>query len=228
MGSTLLRLHISVPPLRGGVGVTDVQHFLHLTLFLCRVKFRDPHYPDGFVFKATLLPRAKWAFPLNCLFPFSTFIPGWFNKNNKAPIMLFCSFEWITFRDATLNFSFGVYELSFLLLSQSPSSDMTLLSLRCFYRNIRSSPALICMCVFSRIPSNVLKPEDWDRGGNRGSWRPQLGFNPNRKQVHLDQSSFRALGWVFPLTAGSSRALFSVEKNHSNPLMWWVQTKSQM
>ncbi|XP_056872670.1 5'-3' exoribonuclease 2 isoform X2 [Takifugu flavidus] len=67
------------------------------------VKFLDPQYPDGFVFKATLLPRAK-------------------------------------------------------------------------------------------IPTNVLKPEDFERGGHRGSWRPQLGFNPNRQQAHLDQSSFRALG----------------------------------
>uniref|UniRef100_A0A674NSH5 5'-3' exoribonuclease n=1 Tax=Takifugu rubripes TaxID=31033 RepID=A0A674NSH5_TAKRU len=52
---------------------------------LCRVKFLDPQYPDGFVFKATLLPRAK-------------------------------------------------------------------------------------------IPTNVLKPEDFERGGHRGSWRPQLVF----------------------------------------------------
>ncbi|CAG01470.1 unnamed protein product, partial [Tetraodon nigroviridis] len=80
------------------------------------VKFRDPQYPDGFVFKATLLPKAK-------------------------------------------------------------------------------------------IPSNVLKPEDWDRGGNRGSWRPQLGFNPNRQQARLDQSSFRALG--HSLNTGHGRGHFS-------------------
>uniref|UniRef100_A0AAX7U6M9 5'-3' exoribonuclease n=1 Tax=Astatotilapia calliptera TaxID=8154 RepID=A0AAX7U6M9_ASTCA len=68
------------------------------------VKFKDPQYPDGFVFKAVLLPGAK-------------------------------------------------------------------------------------------IPSKVLKPEDWVRG-NGQSWRPQLGFNPNRQQAHLDQSGFRALGYV--------------------------------
>lgn len=66
------------------------------------VKFKDPQYPDGFVFKAVLLPEAK-------------------------------------------------------------------------------------------IPSKVLKPEDWVRG-NGQPWRPQLGFNPNRQQAHLDQSAFRALG----------------------------------
>ncbi|XP_061610280.1 5'-3' exoribonuclease 2 isoform X2 [Phyllopteryx taeniolatus] len=45
----------------------------------------------------------------------------------------------------------------------------------------------------ARLPTNVLKPEDWDRRGNQ-PWRPQLGFNPNRQQAHLDQSGFRALG----------------------------------
>lgn len=189
-------------PSGGGLGGTDVQHFLHLTLFLCRVKFTDPQYPDGFVFKATLLPRAKWAFPLNCLFQFSQFfIPAWFfiiHVIHKSPHQRITShLEYIYY--------------NFCSSSQSASSDMILPSLRCFCRSIRSSPTLICMCVFSRIPSNVLKPEDWDRGGNRGSWRPQLGFNPNRKQAHLDQSSFRALGWVFLLTARSSRALFSIE-----------------
>uniref|UniRef100_A0A4W6FRM8 5'-3' exoribonuclease n=1 Tax=Lates calcarifer TaxID=8187 RepID=A0A4W6FRM8_LATCA len=66
------------------------------------VKFKDPHYADGFVFKAVLLPGAK-------------------------------------------------------------------------------------------IPNKVLKPGDWEKG-NREPWRPQLGFNPNRQQAHLDQSGFRALG----------------------------------
>uniref|UniRef100_A0AAX7SX10 5'-3' exoribonuclease n=1 Tax=Astatotilapia calliptera TaxID=8154 RepID=A0AAX7SX10_ASTCA len=73
-----------------------------------KVKFKDPQYPDGFVFKAVLLPGAK-------------------------------------------------------------------------------------------IPSKVLKPEDWVRG-NGQSWRPQLGFNPNRQQAHLDQSGFRALGTLHPET----------------------------
>lgn len=49
------------------------------------------------------------------------------------------------------------------------------------------------VCCFSRMPNKVLKPGDWERG-NREPWRPQLGFNPNRQQAHLDQSGFRALG----------------------------------
>uniref|UniRef100_A0A674MJY2 5'-3' exoribonuclease n=1 Tax=Takifugu rubripes TaxID=31033 RepID=A0A674MJY2_TAKRU len=32
------------------------------------------------------------------------------------------------------------------------------------------------LCLLSRIPTNVLKPEDFERGGHRGSWRPQLVF----------------------------------------------------
>ncbi|XP_013873415.1 5'-3' exoribonuclease 2 [Austrofundulus limnaeus] len=44
----------------------------------------------------------------------------------------------------------------------------------------------------AKIPNKVLKPEDWERR-NREPWRPQLGFNPNRQQAHLDQSAFRAL-----------------------------------
>ncbi|KAK6297260.1 hypothetical protein J4Q44_G00318430 [Coregonus suidteri] len=47
----------------------------------------------------------------------------------------------------------------------------------------------------AKLPAKVLKPGDWERGNRgRGNWRPQLGFNSNRQQVHLDQSSFRALG----------------------------------
>uniref|UniRef100_A0A674C0H2 5'-3' exoribonuclease n=1 Tax=Salmo trutta TaxID=8032 RepID=A0A674C0H2_SALTR len=46
-----------------------------------------------------------------------------------------------------------------------------------------------------RMPEKVLKPGDWERGNRgRGNWRPQLGFNSNRQQVHLDQSAFRVLG----------------------------------
>ncbi|KAL2081850.1 hypothetical protein ACEWY4_021668 [Coilia grayii] len=45
----------------------------------------------------------------------------------------------------------------------------------------------------AKIPGKVLKPGDWERSSN-GPWRPQLGFNPNRQQAHLDQSGFRALG----------------------------------
>ncbi|KAL4649010.1 5'-3' exoribonuclease 2 [Arapaima gigas] len=44
----------------------------------------------------------------------------------------------------------------------------------------------------AKIPLKVLKPGDWEKS-NRGPWRPQLGFNPDRRQVHLDQSAFRAL-----------------------------------
>lgn len=44
----------------------------------------------------------------------------------------------------------------------------------------------------AKIPEKVLKPGDWEQG-NRGPWRPQLGFNPNRQQAHLDQSAFRKL-----------------------------------
>lgn len=44
----------------------------------------------------------------------------------------------------------------------------------------------------AKIPSKVLKPEDFDRN-SREPWRPQLGFNPNRQQAHLGQSGHRAL-----------------------------------
>uniref|UniRef100_UPI00398EDA4E 5'-3' exoribonuclease 2 isoform X2 n=1 Tax=Pristiophorus japonicus TaxID=55135 RepID=UPI00398EDA4E len=45
-------------------------------------------------------------------------------------------------------------------------------------------------------PPKVLKPGDWEQSNSRQPWRPRLGFNPNRQQVHLDQSSFRKLGHV--------------------------------
>uniref|UniRef100_A0A672NTK6 5'-3' exoribonuclease n=1 Tax=Sinocyclocheilus grahami TaxID=75366 RepID=A0A672NTK6_SINGR len=44
----------------------------------------------------------------------------------------------------------------------------------------------------AKIPNKVLKPGDWEQS-NRGPWRPQLGFNPNRQQAHLGQSAFRKL-----------------------------------
>ncbi|KAM6915509.1 5'-3' exoribonuclease 2 [Xenentodon cancila] len=44
----------------------------------------------------------------------------------------------------------------------------------------------------AKIPTKVLKPGDWERG-HREPWRPQLGFNSNRQQAHLDKSGFRAL-----------------------------------
>lgn len=62
------------------------------------------------------------------------------------------------------------------------------------YMSIKGNLFHIIILSF-RIPSKVLKPEDWVRG-NGQSWRPQLGFNPNRQQAHLDQSGFRALGYV--------------------------------
>ncbi|XP_062857792.1 5'-3' exoribonuclease 2 [Trichomycterus rosablanca] len=45
----------------------------------------------------------------------------------------------------------------------------------------------------AKTPAKVLKPGDWEKS-NRQPWRPQLGFNPNRQQAHLDQSAFRTLG----------------------------------
>uniref|UniRef100_A0A8C1WH39 5'-3' exoribonuclease n=1 Tax=Cyprinus carpio TaxID=7962 RepID=A0A8C1WH39_CYPCA len=48
----------------------------------------------------------------------------------------------------------------------------------------------------AKIPNKVLKPGDWEQS-NRGPWRPQLGFNPNRQQAHLDQSGFRKLNLSF-------------------------------
>uniref|UniRef100_A0A8C5BC28 5'-3' exoribonuclease n=1 Tax=Gadus morhua TaxID=8049 RepID=A0A8C5BC28_GADMO len=49
----------------------------------------------------------------------------------------------------------------------------------------------------AKMPAKVLKPGDWEAGNrnsNRGNWRPQLGFNPNRQQAHLNQSAHRSLG----------------------------------
>ncbi|XP_078261726.1 5'-3' exoribonuclease 2 isoform X1 [Rhinoraja longicauda] len=42
----------------------------------------------------------------------------------------------------------------------------------------------------------TLKPGDWEQSNSKQPWRPRLGFNPNRQQVHLDQSAFRTLGHV--------------------------------
>ncbi|XP_017692883.1 PREDICTED: 5'-3' exoribonuclease 2 [Lepidothrix coronata] len=47
----------------------------------------------------------------------------------------------------------------------------------------------------AKKPAPVLKPGDWEKTNNDGRpWRPQLGFNRDRKPVHLDQSAFRTLG----------------------------------
>ncbi|XP_066576846.1 5'-3' exoribonuclease 2 isoform X2 [Amia ocellicauda] len=49
----------------------------------------------------------------------------------------------------------------------------------------------------AKVPTKVLKPGDWEKS-NRGPWRPQLGFNSNRQQAHLDQSAFRTLSHNMP------------------------------
>uniref|UniRef100_A0A803T485 5'-3' exoribonuclease n=1 Tax=Anolis carolinensis TaxID=28377 RepID=A0A803T485_ANOCA len=47
----------------------------------------------------------------------------------------------------------------------------------------------------AKKPSPVLKPGDWEKtNSDNRPWRPQLGFNRDRRQVHLDQSAFRTLG----------------------------------
>ena len=47
-----------------------------------------------------------------------------------------------------------------------------------------------------RKPAPVLKPRDWEKSSNGRQWKPQLGFNRDRRPVHLDQAAFRTLGWV--------------------------------
>ncbi|XP_028653355.1 5'-3' exoribonuclease 2 isoform X1 [Erpetoichthys calabaricus] len=49
----------------------------------------------------------------------------------------------------------------------------------------------------AKVPPKVLKPGDWDNSNQR-PWKPQLGFNPNRQQVHLSQSAFRTLSHNMP------------------------------
>ncbi|KAL8194283.1 UNVERIFIED_CONTAM: 5'-3' exoribonuclease 2 [Gekko kuhli] len=57
----------------------------------------------------------------------------------------------------------------------------------------------------AKKPSPVLKPGDWEKTNNDGRpWRPQLGFNRDRRQVHLDQSAFRTLGHTMPRDRGQS------------------------
>ncbi|XP_053317101.1 5'-3' exoribonuclease 2 [Spea bombifrons] len=58
----------------------------------------------------------------------------------------------------------------------------------------------------AKKPPITLKPGDWERTNNNGRpWRPQIGFNHNRKQGHLDQSAFRTLGHTLPQTRGHAR-----------------------
>ncbi|XP_016283006.1 5'-3' exoribonuclease 2 isoform X1 [Monodelphis domestica] len=54
----------------------------------------------------------------------------------------------------------------------------------------------------ARKPATVLKPGDWEKSSNGRQWRPQLGFNRDRRPVHLDQSAFRTLGHVMPRGPG--------------------------
>nr|XP_056718503.1 5'-3' exoribonuclease 2 [Euleptes europaea] len=57
----------------------------------------------------------------------------------------------------------------------------------------------------AKKPSPVLKPGDWEKTNNDGRpWRPQLGFNRDRRQVHLDQSAFRTLGHTMSRDRGQS------------------------
>ncbi|XP_062986248.1 5'-3' exoribonuclease 2 [Elgaria multicarinata webbii] len=57
----------------------------------------------------------------------------------------------------------------------------------------------------AKKPPPVLKPGDWEKTNNDGRpWRPQLGFNRDRRQVHLDQSSFRTLGHAMSRDRGQS------------------------
>uniref|UniRef100_A0A6I8Q9Y2 5'-3' exoribonuclease n=1 Tax=Xenopus tropicalis TaxID=8364 RepID=A0A6I8Q9Y2_XENTR len=54
----------------------------------------------------------------------------------------------------------------------------------------------------AKKPAPTLKPGDWEKSNQDRSWRPQLGFNQNRKPVHLDSSAFRTLGHTLPQTRG--------------------------
>ncbi|XP_067845510.1 5'-3' exoribonuclease 2 isoform X2 [Heptranchias perlo] len=53
-----------------------------------------------------------------------------------------------------------------------------------------------CFLAGAVKPPKTLKPGDWEQSNSKQPWRPRLGFNPNRHQVHLDQSAFRTLGHV--------------------------------
>ncbi|KAL7984642.1 hypothetical protein Chor_003212 [Crotalus horridus] len=63
----------------------------------------------------------------------------------------------------------------------------------------------------AKKPAAVLKPGDWEKTNYDGkSWKPQLGFNRDRRQVHLDQSAFRTLGALGTyLCAGLKRKLLA-------------------
>ncbi|XP_029449618.1 5'-3' exoribonuclease 2 [Rhinatrema bivittatum] len=56
----------------------------------------------------------------------------------------------------------------------------------------------------AKKPAPTLKPGDWEKSNDNRSWRPQVGFNPKRRQVHLDPSAFRTLGHVVPKDRGHS------------------------
>uniref|UniRef100_A0A7N5ZYZ0 5'-3' exoribonuclease n=1 Tax=Anabas testudineus TaxID=64144 RepID=A0A7N5ZYZ0_ANATE len=79
----------------------------------------------------------------------------------------------------------------------------------------------------AKIPSKVLKPGDWEKG-NREPWRPQLGFNPNRQQAHLDQSSFRALSYQHICYILHNQALIDLV-GHSSPVPHnWLDSKHRL
>uniref|UniRef100_A0A8D0GMQ6 5'-3' exoribonuclease n=1 Tax=Sphenodon punctatus TaxID=8508 RepID=A0A8D0GMQ6_SPHPU len=56
----------------------------------------------------------------------------------------------------------------------------------------------------AKKPPPTLKPGDWEKNNDGRSWRPQLGFNRDRRQVHLDQSAFRTLGHAMSRERGQS------------------------
>ncbi|XP_041419786.1 5'-3' exoribonuclease 2 isoform X1 [Xenopus laevis] len=58
----------------------------------------------------------------------------------------------------------------------------------------------------AKKPAPTLKPGDWEKSNHGRPWKPQLGFNQNRKQVHLDSSAFRTLGHTLPQSRGSYRS----------------------
>ncbi|XP_043552473.1 5'-3' exoribonuclease 2 isoform X1 [Chiloscyllium plagiosum] len=77
-------------------------------------------------------------------------------------------------------------------------------------------------------PPKVLKPADWEQSNQKQPWKPRLGFNPNRPQVHLDQAAFRTLGHVMSKdrSQGGSGVysytpppLYQQAKNSRPPLM---------
>lgn len=61
----------------------------------------------------------------------------------------------------------------------------------------------------AKLPPPTLKPSDFMSSNHERPWRPQLGFNPDRKQVHLDQSAFRTLGHSMRLERSQGSGVYS-------------------